>query len=311
MVNMEFRHLRCFLMLARELHFGRAAQRLAMSQPPLSVNIRQLEEAVGAQLFERDSKRVRLTAAGEAFRSQAQALITRAEEAKLLAREVAAGGIGRVRIGFVGSMLFRGLPHWLRRFQGEHARIVVELLELNSQEQIEALLHDEIDVGFLQTDKLPEGLSTLAVGSDPFVCCLPEGHAAAKRRQVPLALLRDEPFVLFSRQVSPDSYANIIEMCRTAGFYPSVRHEVRHWLSVVAVVSQGMGVSVVPAPLQSTGMAGAVFRRLAGGGASSEVFCAWAPATDQPARDRFLQVVRRGRPATAGHRTNDAGSNPA
>ncbi|AMO24843.1 LysR substrate-binding domain-containing protein [Ramlibacter solisilvae] len=291
---MEFRHLRCFLVLAKELHFGRAAQRLAMSQPPLSVAIQQLEEAVGTRLFERDSKRVKLTAAGEAFRVQAQALVTRAEEAKVHAREVAAGALGRVRIGFVGSMLFRGLPSWLHRFQAEHARIEIELRELNSQEQIEALMHDQLDVGFLQTDKLPAALQSIPVGSEPFVCCLPEGHPAARKRQVPLALLSEDPFVLFSRQVSPDSYASIIDMCRAAGFYPRVRHEVRHWLSVLAVVSQGMGVSVVPAPLRTTGMAGAVFRPLAGGGRQSDVFCAWMPEMDQPARDRFLKVVSAG-----------------
>lgn len=291
---MEFRHLRCFLALARELHFGRAAQRLAMSQPPLSVAIRQLEEAVGARLFERDSKHVRLTAAGDAFRAQAQALVDRAEEARQRARDVAAGAAGHVRIGLLGSMLYRGLPGWLRRFQRDHPRIEVELRELNSQEQVDALLQDRLDLGFLQTMRLPDTLRTVTVGSDPFLCCLPEGHALAGQRRIGLARMKDEPFVLFARDVSPASYDSIVEMCRAAGFEPRVRHEVRHWLSVLAVVAQGMGVSVVPAPLRNTGMAGVVFRGLAGGGRQSEVFCAWRPGADQPARDRFLAMVATG-----------------
>lgn len=292
MVTMEFRHLRCFLALARELHFGRAAEKLAMSQPPLSVAIQQLEESVGARLFERDSKRVRLTAAGEAFLPQAQALLTQAEEARLLAREVAAGAVGRVRIGTIGSMLYRGLPEWLRRFHARHPRIEVVLSELNSGEVADALTRDEVDVGFLQTDRLPQAIASLPVGSDPFVCCLPEDHPVARRRQVPLALLADEPFVLFSRRVSPEAYAGIVEMCRAAGFAPRVRHEVRHWLSVVSVVSRGMGVAVVPGPLKATGMAGAVFRPLTDSSARSDVFCAWMAGADRPARDRFLEVVR-------------------
>ena len=291
---MEFRHLRCFLALARELHFGRAAERLAMSQPPLSVAIRQLEESVGARLFDRDSKHVRLTAAGEAFRPQAQALLDRAEEARLRARDVAAGAEGHVRIGLLGSMLYRGLPGWLRRFQRDHPRIEVELRELNSQEQVDALLQDRLDLGFLQTMRLPEALQTIPVGSDPFLCCLPSGHALAGRRRIRLEQMKDESFVLFDRDVSAASYDSIIDMCRGAGFEPRVRHEVRHWLSVLAVVSQGMGVSVVPSPLRNTGISGVVFRAINGGGRQSEVFCAWRPAADQPARDRFLAMVGSG-----------------
>ena len=107
---MEFRHLRYFLTLAEELHFGRAAQRLAITQPPLSLNIQQLEASVGARLFDRDSKGVRQTAAGIAFRDAAQALLARVDEARLLAREIEAGSVGRLRVGFVSSVLFRGLP---------------------------------------------------------------------------------------------------------------------------------------------------------------------------------------------------------
>lgn len=288
---MEFRHLRCFVALADELHFGRAAQRLSMSQPPLSVNIRQLEEAVGTRLFERDSRGVRLTAAGVAFRPQAQALLARAEEAKLLAREVGAGASGRLRIGFVGSMMFRGLPARLQRFQAAHPRIEVVLNELNSQEQIDALVDDELDLAFVHTDRVPPPLKTTLVDTERFVACVPQGHPVAARRSVALSALADDAFVLFARDASPDYYARIIDMCREAGFYPRVRHEVRHWLSVVAVVAQGMGVSAVPAPMERSGIRGAVFCPLRDPTVHSRVYCAWNPATDLPTRDRFLDAV--------------------
>ena len=293
---MEFRHLRCFVALADELHFGRAARRLAMTQPPLSLNIRQLEEDVGARLFERDSKGVRLTAAGVAFRPQAQALLARAEAARVLAREVGAGASGRLRVGFVGSMLFRGLPDRLRRFQAAHERLELVIHELNSQEQVDALVHDELDLGFIHTDRVPAPLRTRHGDAERFVACLPQAHPSAGQRSVRLAQLAEDPFVLFARTASPDYYARIMDMCHAAGFYPRVRHEVRHWLSVVAVVAQGMGVSVVPAPLERSGITGAVFRPLGGVAATarmfqSHVYCVWHPESDHPARDRFLESL--------------------
>jgi DNA-binding transcriptional LysR family regulator len=289
---MEFRHLRYFLALADELHFGRAARRLSITQPPLSLNMQQLEAAVGARLLHRDSKGVRLTAAGVAFREAAQALLSRADEAGLLAREVEAGAVGRLRVGFVGSMLYRGLPQWLERFRAEHPRIDVSLSELNTQEQIDALLRDQLDLGFIHTQRVPDALHTEFVQADPFLVCLPQGHALAKKRKVALAGLRDEPFVLFSRQASPDYFTRIIDLCAAQGFYPQLKHEVRHWLSVVSMVSQGLGVSVVPAPLQRAGLAGVVFKPLAQPGAPSEVHCAFKPEPELPARQQLLALVQ-------------------
>lgn len=146
---MELRHLRYFSALADELHFGRAAQRLAISQPPLSVAIRQLEDAVGARLFERNSKEVRLTPAGLALRESARRLLRQVDEMALQARDIAAGTSGRLRVGFVGSMLYRGLPQALRAFQTSHPRVRVSLSEMNSAEQVMELLHDRLDLGFV------------------------------------------------------------------------------------------------------------------------------------------------------------------
>src|SRR5262245_28708444 len=139
---MELRHLRYFVVLSEELHFGRAARRLSISQPPLSVAIQQLESAVGAQLFERNSKEVRLTPAGQALQASARQLLRQAQEAALEARDVAQGLAGRLRIGFVGAMLYRGLPQALGHFQQQFPAVRVTLSELNSREQIVELLHD-------------------------------------------------------------------------------------------------------------------------------------------------------------------------
>jgi DNA-binding transcriptional LysR family regulator len=288
---MELRHLRYFSVLAEELHFGRAARRLSISQPPLSVAIRQLEESVGARLFERNSKEVRLTHAGEALRISARRLLLQAEEAALEARDVAAGSAGRLRIGFVGAMLYRGLPQALRAFQVRHPAVRITLAELNSGVQIAELLHDRLDLGFVHTSRMPPELQHRLLLSEPFVCCLPSGHALARKRVLAPADLRNQPFVLFSREASPDYHERILSICADAGFLPEVRHEVRHWLAVVSLVSQGMGVALVPQAMRHSALRGAVFRPLDRAVAQSEAHGVWRSGPPNVLVERLLQGV--------------------
>jgi DNA-binding transcriptional LysR family regulator len=288
---MELRHLRYFSVLAEELHFGRAARRLSISQPPLSVAIRQLEESVGARLFERNSKEVRLTHAGEALRISARRLLLQAEEAALEARDVAAGSAGRLRIGFVGAMLYRGLPQALRAFQARHPAVRITLAELNSGVQIAELLHDRLDLGFVHTSRMPPELQHRLLLSEPFVCCLPSGHALARKRVLAPADLRNQPFVLFSREASPDYHERILSICADAGFLPEVRHEVRHWLAVVSLVSQGMGVALVPQAMRHSALRGAVFRPLDRAVAQSEAHGVWRSGPPNVLAERLLQGV--------------------
>lgn len=289
-MTFDLRHLRCFLAVAEEGHFGRAATRLAMTQPPLSVAIQQLEDTVGARLIDRTSRGLRITAAGEALLPQARAVLAAAREAMLTAREIGRGARGRLRVGFVGSLLFGGLSQWLQQFQETSPGIEVALVELNSQEQLDALGRGELDAGFVLARRVPPTLQAVTVHEAPFVACLPAGHAAASARRLSLAGLRDEPFVLFSRQVSPDYHARIVDACADAGFDPKVRHELRHWLSVVALVSQGMGVAIVPEPLAQSGIAGVVFRPLSGTQVLSTLQCVWPQG---PARSPALAAMLR------------------
>jgi DNA-binding transcriptional LysR family regulator len=256
---MEFRHLRYFLVLAEELHFGRAARRLSMSQPPLSLNIQQLEASVGTRLFTRNSKQVALTAAGKAFVPAARSLLDQAAQAAALAKDVGQGMAGSLNIGFAGTMLYSGLPEILARFQAQHPLLRVMLKELSSSEQLIELAHERLDLGFVHTTRVPPGLSQILVASQAFVCCLPAGHALAGEASLPLALLQGEPFAVVSRTVSPDYHDRILQTCLDAGFYPEIRYELQHWLSVVALVSRGMGVALVPAALQQSAMPGSVF----------------------------------------------------
>ena len=251
--------MRYFLVLAEELHFGRAARRLSMSQPPLSLNIQQLEASIGTRLFTRNSKQVALTAAGKAFVPAARSLLDQAAEAASLAKDVGQGVAGSLNIGFAGTMLYSGLPEILARFQAQHPLLRVMLKELSSTEQLIELAHERLDLGFVHTTRVPPGLSQILVASQAFVCCLPSGHALAGQPSLSLALLQGEPFAVVSRTVSPDYHQRILQTCLDAGFYPEIRYELQHWLSVVALVSRGMGVALVPAALQQSALPGTVF----------------------------------------------------
>ena len=294
---MEFRHLRYFLVLAEELHFGRAARRLSISQPPLSLNIQQLEASVGAKLLTRNSKSVQLTAAGQAFVPAARALLEQAAQAAGHARDVGQGMAGSLAIGFSGTMLYSGLPAILERFQAEHPLLRLTLKELSSSEQLVELAHDRLDLGFVHTTRVPPELSQILVSSQAFICCLPAGHALARKRTLSLPALQGEPFAVVSRTVSPDYHDRILAICTEAGFYPEIRYELRHWLSVVSLVSQGMGVALVPAALRQSAMAGAAFVPLDAATTPYETHCLWKTARDHQALAAFVKAVRAIAPA--------------
>ncbi|VXD07671.1 LysR family transcriptional regulator [Enterobacterales bacterium 8AC] len=289
---MDIRRLRYFLVLADELHFGRAASRLAISQPPLSVSIRQLEETIGARLFERSHQKVRLTAAGEALVPAAQALIDRMNSTMHQVRDVDQGVTGHLRIGFVGALLYQGLPRLLQQFQQSRAGLQLNMLELNTKDQLTELAHGSLDVGFVHASRLPEGVSSLLFSSEELVACLPQQHPLAGNAALNLRDLRDERFIVFSRQVSPYYYDRIQSLCFSAGIDPDIRCEARHWLSVLSLVAQGFGVALVPASLRSAAMAGVSFIALEEVALLSQAYCIWQTDDQRPILSAFLTAVR-------------------
>lgn len=289
---MEFRHLRYFLVLAEELHFGRAAQRLAITQPPLSLNIQQLETSVGAQLFTRNSRGVQLTAAGQAFVPAARALLDQANQAAREARDVSQGLVGSLQIGFVGTALYRGLAEILQSFEAAHPRLRLVLREMSSSEQLIDLRHERLDVGFVHTTHVPAGFSQILLSSQPFVACVPAGHALARRKRISLARLQGEPFAMVSRAVSPDYHERFLALCADAGFAPEIRFELRHWLSVVSLVAQGLAVALVPAAMQQAGLPGAVCVPLDTETASYDTHCLWIGERRPAALGAFLEAVQ-------------------
>lgn len=272
---MDVRRLRYFSVLAEEKHFGRAAKKLALSQPPLSYAIKQLESELGAQLFTRNTRAVELTPAGLALRTEARALLGRMEEIKQQIRSVADGSSGVLRIGFGASMLYRGLPAILRDFRERFPLMEIRLKEMGSIDQTEAISRDEIDLGFGHGHARREGMEGFLYHSEPFVACLHESHPLARRRRIGLTRLSGEDFVLFARHGSPAYYELIVNACVAAGFVPKVRHEVAYWLTVLALVANGTGVALVPRSLRDSRLAGLCFVGLENAGIVSETYCVW------------------------------------
>lgn len=291
-MNIELRHLRYFLAVAEELHFGRAAKRLHISQPPLSQNIRHIEEGMGTKLFERNSKQVRLTPAGQALLPLARGILGQTQEAVHLVRDAGRGLMGRLRVGFVGGTLYRGLPELLADFRVRHPVARLTLRELNSQEQLVELAHGRLDLGFVHTTQLPGGLSHLLYAQEPFLCCLHKDHPLARKRRIDLRWLEEQTFVMFSREASPDYFERIMAMCTDAGFHPMVTHEVRQWHTVVSLVSHGLGIAFVPRSIGNAAAPNVVFRPLLASEVHSKTFCVWASGDQSAELASMLKQVR-------------------
>ncbi|MDU9416480.1 LysR substrate-binding domain-containing protein [Pseudomonas sp. zfem005] len=284
---MDLKQLRYFIAVAEELHFGRAAARLFISQPALSFDIKKLEEQLGVQLLVRTNKSVKLTAAGQVLLDEARSLLQQAEQARRLTLRSAQGALGRLRVGFVSSMLYRGLPAAVRRFEEAHPGMEVVLQEMNSAEQALALQRGQIDIGFVHRGPLPAGLRAEPLLAEPFLCCLPPGHRLAGAAKLDLGELCEEPFILFPRPAAPHYHDLIIACCVAAGFSPQIRHEARLWQTIAAMVGQGMGVALLPESL-CRAWPGVVGVPLKQAGAQSEIHALFSEENAPEAAHAFL-----------------------
>jgi len=300
--GMKIHLLRYFIMLAEELHFGRAAERLSITQPPLSSALKALEEEVGVLLVERNSKHVALTAAGAAFLKEARLVLDRVAIAGETARAVASGMRGRLDVGITGSMIYRGVPRIVNTFNQRLPDIEVNLREMSSSEQIEALQHGHIHAGFINASVLPEPLASLPLADDTLVCCLPESHQLAGGKDVNLKQLAQEIFVMFSRDVAPANHDNVIAVFSRAGIHPRTRHAARQWLTVVALVAAGAGVALVPASIANAGIRGARLLPIRGMAPKNVGVLAWKAAQDLAVLESFVGIAREVLKRPAAHR---------
>jgi DNA-binding transcriptional LysR family regulator len=246
-MDVELRHLRYFVAVAEELHFGRAAARLHMAQPPLSQAIRRLEDEIGCRLLARTSRSVALTPAGTAFLERARRTLRNVESDVQEARSIGQGQLGLLNVGFVGSAMLSTLPSILSRYVAAYPGVQLALHESFTSRVIDGLVAGDVDAGIVRDAEPDDGLIATPMLSEPFVAVLPAGHPQAGRASMSVAALAGTPFVLPPRSAGPRAFEKPLLLCEEHGFRPRVAHEATHWLTILRLVGAGLGVSIAPA----------------------------------------------------------------
>lgn len=288
---MELRHLRYFVALAEERHFGRAARRLRIAQPPLSRQIQALEAELGFLLLSRTRRNVELTPAGEAFLAHTRRVFEALELAVREARRAHAGETGRLVVGYPSSVAFSGLTELLKAFRTRAPGVALTVRELPPQEQLEALKDGRIDVGFIRGPSHEPDVMTRRVRSEPLVVALPSQHPLRARKRIALELLAKEPFVAFPRHRGPAFFDLLMRLCHEAGFTPRIVQEAP-LLDLVSLVAAGFGVSLVPSSFRNARRPGIVFRPIVGA-PRADLLAAWRPDERSPIVRDFLDTVAR------------------
>lgn len=290
---MKLHFLRYFAVLAEELHFGRAAKRLAITQPPLSSAIKALEEELQVQLLVRSSRHVHLTPAGAAFLDEARQILDRVARASHVAKAVAKGVRGRLDIGMAGSLIYREVPVIVKQFKLANPGIDLVLREMSSAEQVEALLHGQLHAGFVNAPTVPPQLKSLPLNDDEFVLCLPQTHPKANDPEVDLRDLAEDRFVMFARSIAPANYDNVIAIFSRTGIHPKTVHAARQWLTIVTMVASDLGVSVVPHSIARSRVDGVRFVRFRAPAVLAPARLAWNPVHASAALTGFVESAAR------------------
>ena len=289
---MEIRHLRYFVAVAEELHFGRAAQRLGMAQPPLSQQIRRLEQELGVQLLQRSKRRVQLTEPGRAFLDEARKVIAQVGIAVAVAQRASRGEVGRLAIGFLGAATFSLLPAILKVFRQRYPGVEIELHELKSSELIQSLHQGRIHVGLVRMPVNDELLSVEPILQEKLVVALPDHHALAEKPRVDFRDLAGEAFLLPPRQIAPGFYDQLADLSARAGFSLRIGAEASQLQTILNLVAAGMGITVVPESVMQMGGRGVVFKRLPEPEPTMEIAVAWRRDDPSQVLQSFLEVVR-------------------
>jgi len=291
----DLRVWRQFVVLAEELHFGRAAVRLHMTQPPLTQAIAQLEATLGVRVFERSRRHVALSPAGEALLPEARELLARAQRLPGVARSAAAGEVGRLRLAFVSPVGFELLPQWVRGFRAHSPGVALDLIEATGDVQQAALDRGEVDAGVVLHSPgfAPAGLASFPVAEGPRVPALPAPHPAATARRLVPAQVLAQPLVLFPRRILPSICDALFALYHAHGQSPQVAQEAIQMQTIVNLVAAGLGLAWVPRSVTRFERGGVVYREWGLAGVPRcETRLVWAQGDTRPALARFVDFVR-------------------
>ena len=292
---MELRHLRYFVAVAEELSFTRAAERLHIGQPPLSQQIQALEAEIGAQLFERSKRWVRLTGAGTLFLADARRVLALSAQAVQTARRAHHGETGELRIGFTFSTPFTPLfATVINRYRQRYPDVHLTLREMATLPQIDAIEQRELDLGFVRPPEAPIpgtiGLTTLR--RDPLVAVLPSNSPLAAQRTVAIADLAGQPFVMYPQNAGTGIYPQIFRLCREAGFVPEIGMEAGEASTIIGLVAAGCGVSVLPSSFDRIRMDGVSYRPLSDADANTSLSLAQRNGAAEALVEGFVALAR-------------------
>jgi DNA-binding transcriptional LysR family regulator len=291
--DLEIRHLRYFVAVAEELHFGRAALRLHIAQPPLSQQIRRLEEMLGHALFLRTSREVRLTAVGEELLERARHTLKKIDADVAAAQRIGRGEAGALTVGFIGSGMLTALPKMLGRYRRQYPAVDLQLREFHTAALVDALLNGTVDVGFRRDAGEIEGLHVEVLLAEPYVAALPRKHPLAQQKTVAIRSLQHEPFVLFARSYGGVAWRKTIDICEAHGFTPHVVQEAPQWLTIMSLVGAGLGVTIAPACVRRLSVPDTVCRKLRAQSQSTHLELAYRKNEARPIAMAFSDLARR------------------
>ncbi|WP_368919448.1 LysR family transcriptional regulator [Citrobacter sp. RHB21-C01] len=297
-MNIELRHLRYFVAVAEELHFGRAAARLNISQPPLSQQIQMLEQHVGARLLARTNRSVALTAAGKQFLADCRQILAQVDDAAARAARLHQGEAGELRIGFTSSAPFiRAVSDTLSLFRQHYPDVHLQTREMNTREQLTPLGEGALELGLMRNTPLPETLQYEVILHEPLMAMIPRAHRLAQKPVVTLAELAKEPFVFFDPHVGTGLYDDILGLMRRYNLSPVITQEVGEAMTIIGLVAAGLGVSILPASFKKVQLNEMCWVALAEEDAVSEMWLVWSRHREHSQaairfRQQLLQAVR-------------------
>ncbi len=248
--QLELRHFNYFLAVAEELHFRKAAEKLFISQPGLSRQIKQMEEILGTSLFVRNKRKVSLTPAGDYLKSELEFILNHLEVTRKQLKSIGEGNLGEIRIGFLGSAIQNVIPDLLIKLKNKYAGIKANLEELSNKAQVNAVLSDKLDVGFVRLARVPNGIELQPVFEDTFSVVLPKDHKLNSTSFESVHQLAEESFILFSQDYSPLYYDTVMSICEDKGFTPKISHKSVHAQTIFKLVENNLGIAIVPTSLQ-------------------------------------------------------------
>lgn len=260
--EIDLRHLRYFLAVAETLHFSKAAQLLGIAQPPLSQQIKRLEQLLGHRLFDRTTRGVKLTLAGQLLAERARSTIEKVQDDLAQVRRLGRGEEGTLTVGFSGSVMFTELPAAIGSYRQRFPKVELRLREFSTSAQISALLMGTLDLAFLRDGDATEGIEISTLFEERYVAVLPVAHALARKRSLRVRDLRNEPFILFARRMGPLAFDRTIACCERNGFRPNIVQDAPQWPTLVRLVAAGLGVSLAPACVANVAIPGAVYREV-------------------------------------------------